>query len=424
MILFDLLYILILLPSLPLWIKVLLKKEYRTLLKHRLVPDIKPSSHKRLWIHAVSMGEVRSLKFLISQLKETYKEKEIVLSVSTPTGYKCAKEEYPGISVINAPLDFSFTIRKFIKTINPQLLVLNELEIWPNWVRITYNKKIPILLINGRISERAFRRYKKWLFLFKHFFNKIHRFLTQAELYKERFIQLNIPEEKIAVCGSIKADEAFNRMESLPPDKEISGYLGIEPLGRKIVTLASSHRKDEEQLAPVINKAGDHFFFIIIPRHLHRVEEVEKLLETHHVAFTTWSKKDADKNIKGNVLIFDKMGYLFNVLKVSDIVFMGGTFDPKTGGHNLYEPAVLGKYILGGPHYNNFPAIGEELVKKGVYHIVKNSEECLARLRSLETIDWEAVKKESRRAVSERKGSIRCILEEIQRIIPTQVDSH
>jgi 3-deoxy-D-manno-octulosonic-acid transferase len=425
MILFDLLYILILIPLAPLWIKVLLKKEYRTLLKHRLSPNIKPSSDKRLWIHAVSMGEVRSLKYLIEQFKETYKGKEIVLSVSTPSGYNCALEEYKDISVINAPVDFSFTIRKFIKVIDPELLVLNELEIWPNWVRITYKKKIPIVLINGRISETAFHRYRKGLFFFRHFFAKIQMFLVQAELYKERFLQLNIPAEKITVCGSIKADEAFNRMESLLPDNEIMDYLKIEATGKTIVTLASSHQKDEEQLIPIINKAGDRFTFIIIPRHLSRVQEVERLLETHGVGYLTWSKieKNSEKGGKDfpNVLIFDKIGYLFNVLKVSGIVFMGGTFDPRTGGHNLYEPAVLGKYIIGGPHYNNFPAIGDELVKKGVYHVVRSPGEILEKLLHLDTVDWESVKKESVRAVSGRKGSIRCIIKEIEQFIPRQV---
>jgi 3-deoxy-D-manno-octulosonic-acid transferase len=418
MLIFDFIYILLLIVCLPLWIKVLLRKEYRTLLKYRLNPGIQPSDKKRLWIHAVSMGEVRSLKHLITQLKETYKTKEIVLSVSTPSGYNCAKEEYPEIIVINAPLDFSFTVKKFIKVINPELLILNELEIWPNWVRITHRKKIPIVLINGRISETAYRKYKKVMFFFKYFFNKISRFLVQAELYKERFMELKVPAEKIAVCGSIKADEAFYRIQSLSGEQEILDYLGIEPAGRKIVTLASCHQKDEEQFIPIIDKIGAHFFFIIIPRHPIRLEEIEALLKTHNVNFTTWSRSGKEGVKSCNVLIFDKMGYLFNVLKISDIVFMGGTFDPKTGGHNLYEPAALGKYIMGGPHYNNFPVIGEELVKRGVYHVVRNSEECMDRFMNCGALDWEAVKRDAVQAVTDRRGSIQCIMKELQQIIP------
>lgn len=430
MLLLDLLYIIAFLLSLPLWIKFLFKKEYRKILKYRLSPAITPGKQKRIWIHAVSVGEVRSLKHLIDQLKKTYKNIEIVLTVTTPTGFKTTQELYTDIRTINAPLDFSFTIKRFIKSINPHILVLNELEIWPNWVSITHRQKIPILLINGRMSEPAFQRYKKFTFLVKHFFRKIHRFLVQADIYKQRFRQLGIPEEKITVCGNIKADEACKSVERLPQDSEILDYLGLNPHGKTIVTLASSHRKDEELVVPVIDKLGKDFQFIIVPRHLTRVEEIERLLEKHRVEYYTWSKRkheneahNPDRNStdgRAKVLIFDTMGYLFNVLKVSDIVFMGGTMDPKTGGHNLYEPAVLGKYIMGGPYYNNFPDIGAELVNRGVYNIVRDKEECLQRLRDCKTIDRETIKKEAARAVDSRRGSVQCILKEIQRLIPSQ----
>lgn len=430
MLLLDLLYIIAFLLSLPLWIKFFFKKEYRKILKYRLSPAITPGKQKRIWIHAVSVGEVRSLKHLIDQLKKTYKNTEIVLTVTTPNGFTTTQELYTDIRTINAPLDFSYTIKRFIKKINPQVLILNELEIWPNWVSITHRQKIPILLINGRMSKPAFQRYKKFTFLMKHFFNKIHRFLVQADVYKQRFQQLSIPEEKITVCGNIKADEACKSAERLPQDSEIVDYLGLNPHGKTIITLASSHRKDEELVVPVINNLGKDYLFIIVPRHLTRVEEIERLLEKHQVEFSTWSKRKRENeahnpdqnstNGKAKVLIFDTMGYLFNVLKVSDIVFMGGTMDPKTGGHNLYEPAVLGKYIMGGPYYNNFPDIGAELVKRGVYNIVRDKEECLQRLRDWKTIDRETIKKEAAQAVDSRKGSVQCILKEIQRLIPSQ----
>ena len=186
-------YIFIIILTLPFWTKYLFKKEYRTILKHRLSPNIKYSDKKRIWIHAVSVGEVRSLKNLIKKLKEKYKKKEIVLSVTTPTGCEFAKKQYKTIKIINAPIDFSFTIKKFIKNINPELLILNELEIWPNWISITNKRKIPTMLINGRISDASFKQYKRFNFLLKKILNKTDRFLVQAEIYKERFQQLKIP---------------------------------------------------------------------------------------------------------------------------------------------------------------------------------------------------------------------------------------
>ncbi len=419
MLFFDLLYIVIIILTLPFWAKYLFKKEYRTILKYRLSPDIKYSDKKRIWIHAVSVGEVRSLKNLIKKLKEKYKEKEIILSVTTPTGCEFAKKQYKTIKIINSPIDFSFTIKKFLKNINPELLILNELEIWPNWISITNKRKIPTLLINGRISDASFKQYKRFNFLLKKFLNKTDRFLVQAEIYKKRFQHLKIPVEKIAICGNIKADEAFNALEHLPPDREILNFLKIRKNAnneKKIVTIASSHLRDEKLVIPIINKLGQDFLFIIVPRHLERVEEIEKLLKNRQVGYSTWSKTSST-GTQDKVLIFDRMGYLFNILKITDIVFMGGTLEPKIGGHNLYEPAVMGKLIVGGPYYNNFPAIGAELIEKGVYNIIDNSKELSEFLLHIKKINFKNVERDAVYCVTRRKGSIQCTLKEIQKLI-------
>jgi 3-deoxy-D-manno-octulosonic-acid transferase len=422
MILFDLLYILFLLLTVPLWgVKIFFKKEYREILKHRLSPDISPPAgdKKRLWIHAVSVGEVRSLKSLVKQLKETSfnGHMELVLSVTTPSGYRCAREEFPDIKVINAPLDFSFAVKRFIRNINPGLLILNELEIWPNWVTLMHRKNIRMLLINGRMSRQAFKRYRYFKFLLKPFFTKIHLSLVQGDIYRRRFMQLGIAGDKIKVCGNIKTDEAFIGKDNLPPQDEIKNLLGIDSAGKIIVTAASSHADDERVLAPVIAQMADTCYFIIVPRHLERVGSIEKLLQDHGVAYTTWSKSTTG-NKTNRTLIFDKMGYLFHVLKITDIVVMGGTFDPAIGGHNLYEPAALGKCILGGPHYNNFPDIGAELVEEGIYHVVTDSQQCIDLLSRFSSggIDWKTIGERAKDVVSRSRGSLGCTLKEIQRL--------
>ncbi|MCU0287901.1 MAG: hypothetical protein MUF15_16110 [Acidobacteria bacterium] len=419
MMLFDILYVIIIIAIFPLWIKYLFKKEYRTLLKYRFAPNIETGLKKRVWLHAVSVGEVRGLKSLVENLINRYPDKEIVLSVSTPTGFNFARQQFPDLKILHAPLDFSFVIKKFIKKIQPQLLILNELEIWPNWIYIIRQKKIPILLVNGRISDGAFTWYKRFNWLLKPFFNRIDRFLVQTEIHKERFIELSIPTERITVCGNIKADEAFNALELLPPDHEIFAFLGINPnglSGRKIITVASSHLSDEKLVIPVIKSLVEKYFFIIVPRHLSRITEIEKMLCDHKVPFTTWSRSEhkQPKEREENVLLFDRMGYLFNILKISDVVFMGGTLEAGVGGHNLYEPAAMGKIIAGGPCFNNFPAIGAELVQKEVYYLVRSSNELAIFLRQMERLDQGKIDREARAAVFGRRGSIGCILNEIQ----------
>lgn len=427
MLFYDLLYFLAIIIALPVLAKFLFNEKYRAILKHRLTPNIPYSQTKRIWIHAVSVGEVRSLKNLLENLNgKTDEEKTgIVLTVTTPTGYEFARQQYKSIPVINAPVDFSFTIKKFIKQINPQLLILNELEMWPNWLTIAKKKNIPVLLVNGRISDLAFKRYKRYKFFLKQFFNKIDRFLVQAEIYRDRFMELGIPTEKIAVCGNIKADEAFNAVEHLPPDTDILKTLGIPKnrLNKKIFTVASSHLTDEQLVFPIINDFARDYLFIIVPRHLTRVEEIEKLLEKHGINYATWSKRNGEKTLDETceALIFDRMGYLFNVLKISDVVFMGGTLEQKIGGHNLYEPAALGKTIVGGPFYNNFPAIGTELVNKGVYRVADTPGTLADYLDEANgktgKFDIDGIRRDGINAVSVKRGSIQCILEEIHRSI-------
>ncbi|MCI0471332.1 MAG: hypothetical protein L0Y73_06730, partial [Candidatus Aminicenantes bacterium] len=421
---FDILYLFFILLSFPLWLKFIFKKEYRRILRYRLSPQIEAGNEKRIWIHAVSVGEVKSVKSLIEQLNRQF-DLQIVLSVTTPSGFRFAQKEYKNINIkiIYAPIDFSFTVKKFLKAVNPAILLLNELEIWPNWILKTEKEKIPILLINGRISENAFKRYNFFKFILERFVAKIDLFMVQADIYKEKFAQLNIPAERLVVCGNIKADTAFEAAGMLPSDREIFNYLRLDGAAenKRILTLASTHASDERALIPLINKLQEKFSLIIVPRHLNRLPELKNMLAAHKLKYTCWSEPGKNECRTG-VLLFDNMGYLFNIMKISDIVFMGGTFDKKTGGHNLYEPAVLGKLIVGGPFYNNFPDIGRELVERGVFKVFSDVGRLAGFLLDSDKIDFAGIKEQAIAAVAARRGSAACILKEIQARLPRSVD--
>ncbi len=415
MFLIDIFYFLILLLTIIFMPKYLFKKEYRKLLTQRLNPENLPvSDKKRIWIHAVSVGEVKSIKKLITDLINI-KNTEIILSVTTPTGYKVANNEYNSIKVIMAPIDFSFTIKKFIKNIKPDVLILNELELWPNWISEFNKKKIPILLINGRVSITAMAKYKRSRFLLKFFFNKINLFLVQEEIYKKRFIELGVKPDKIKICGNIKADEAISTLKNVISQKEILNYLKIEQKNSIIITCASTHISDEKVIFPVISKSYKEHSFIIVPRHPARTSDISRELDQLGIKYEIWSKSKG-VDLKNKVLIFDMIGYLFNIQSISNIVIMGGTFDKKIGGHNLFEPAVLGKNIIGGPFYNNFPDIGEELVKSGIYKEVKNSDKMIDEINSI-SLNNVSIKEEAIEIVSRRRGSIEYIIKEIQKLL-------
>jgi 3-deoxy-D-manno-octulosonic-acid transferase len=414
MIILDFLYAVLLLCTFPFWVKYIFKKNYRQLLKARMRPQMPACHGQTIWIHAVSVGEVRSLKSLIQQLGE--KKQQVVLSVTTPSGYEFARKEYTALNVIHSPFDLSFTIKRFIRCINPKLVIFNELEVWPNWISLLHRKKIPMLLINGRISERAFSRYRFFNFFLWRFFRQIDCFLVQNSIYKKRFQQLKIPAEKIFVCGNIKADEADRSLQQLPTRLEVLAHLRLDSSHKKIFTLASSHTSSENIVFPAIKRLSAKFFFIIVPRHVQRAKTIARQLERNGLKYVFFSQQQTI-NPDTQVLIYDRMGYLFPIISITDIVFMGGTHDQKIGGHNLYEPAAMGKVILGGPYYNNFPDIGRELEETGVYHLIHNSPELVDFANHYKNLDLEQINEKALKAVLKRKGSLACTLNQIQRFI-------
>jgi len=417
MVIIDILYFFILIILLPFTPKYLIKREYRQVLKKRLSPDIlNKKVKKRIWLHAVSVGEVKSLKKMISEIIE-FTDYEIILSVTTPSGYKVAKNEFKSIIIIPAPLDFSFTIKKFIKTIKPDILILNELELWPNWLIITKRFNIPILLINGRMSTNAMKKYKRFKTIIKLFLNKIDLIILQANIYKNRFIELGLNPKKIIICGNIKADEALNAKENLPTKESIIDYLKVKKNNQKIITFASTHKSDEEIFIPAILSLKDQYTFIIVPRHIERVPEIAESLDSFNIKFNIWSKSD-NINLAKSVLIFDKIGYLFNIHYISDLIVMGGTFSEKIGGHNLFEPAVLGKRIIGGKYYNNFPDIGKDLQNLSAYIKVKDSNEMVETIKNIsKDFNSKRITDSARQEVLKRQGSVECIIKEINKIL-------
>ena len=414
MIILDLLYFLLLLLCWPFWLKYVLKRSYRPLLRGRLRPQLEPAAEKAIWIHAVSVGEVRSLRSLIEALGK--RSQRIVLSVTTPAGFDFAHREYPGLPVILSPLDLSFVVRRFIDRVQPRLVIFNELEVWPNWISQLRRCRVPMLLINGRISGHAFRRYRAFRPILSQFFRRIDGFLVQNELYRQRFLRLHIPDAKITVCGNIKADEAANSVQALPAPEAVRSHLRLAGPARRIAVLASSHDRDERVFIPAIPAHGNDYFFIIVPRHVQRAPAIAAQLRLSGIRYSLFSRPQAGDR-EAQAMIYDRMGYLFPIMSIADVVFMGGTCDPRTGGHNLYEPAALGKVIAGGPHCNNFPDIGRELEARGAYRRVNNSGEWREFLEILPGLDLEKIGGAAREAVAGRKGSLECSLEQIQKYL-------
>ena len=412
--LLDLGYFFFLLITFPLWIKFIFNKRFRSMLRNRLSPEMAPSRKKTIWLHAVSVGEVKSLENLIGHLEP--RPHPVVLSVTTASGYRYARKALTGIQVIASPLDFSFVIKRFLKTINPCILVLNELEIWPNWLSVTGKQGVPVLLINGRMSPAAFKKYRKFRLVLKRIFNRIDYYILQSDIHKQRFLFFGLPESKLEVCGNIKADEALALVKTLPPEKKILKYLNISKPGKKLVVCASTHSSDEAVIIPALSSLGKKYAFIMVPRHPERLPRLRQQLQQNGIPYSVWSDSERT-DLDERLLIFDRIGYLFNILSISDLVVMGGTFDKKIGGHNLYEPAVLGKPILGGPHTQNFPVIGRDLVDSGAYLQIRDRDDLSRALDRLLDMDIGPLKKRAVQTVRNKEGSTECILNHIHGFI-------
>ncbi|MDY0296713.1 MAG: glycosyltransferase N-terminal domain-containing protein [Acidobacteriota bacterium] len=364
----DLLYGLAFLAGLPLWFPRLLKREQRRHLLRRFAPATTPIAAGCIWIHAVSVGEVRGISDLIARVRDTF-ALPVVLTVTTLSGYNWARKSLADVAVIPAPIDFTWVIRRYLRCLAPRLLLLNELEVWPNWTRLAQQRGIPIVVANARMSAGAFRRYRRFRGLVRASFSRPHAWLAQSSAYMQRFVELGVAPDRIRVCGNIKADQALAAVEHLPSRDEILAHLRAREPRKPLVVLSSTHDEDEARLLPALAAMPIAPAVILVPRHPGRVAAICRRLEKLDLPFAVWSHASAVDLDRG-ILVYDRIGYLLPLMSIADQVFMGGTFSPHTGGHNLYEPAALGRPIWGGPEFSNFPEISRALLNAGAYRMV------------------------------------------------------
>ncbi len=330
---FRALYNLALVLLLPLW---LWKEKKRAHIAERIglkLPHLSPAS---IWIHAVSMGETRAVIALVAELQKTH---TIVFSTTTETGLAQAQKLFPTIAGhFILPIDFSWTIRRLRKKINPKALILVESDFWYNLITLGAPK---VILVNGKISERSTNRFQKLRFLSRKIFEKISLFCVQSENYKDRFCRIGIPSSQIVVTGNLKLDAPIT-----PIDKEQwRKRLSITPQDH-VITLGSTHDPEEELLLDAL--ASLPIKILLVPRHPERFDAVADLLKRKGIDFVRYSEGKPDPTKR--VVLVDAMGILNPCYQLSELAIVGGSFTSRVGGHNIFEPAALGVPVLFGPH--------------------------------------------------------------------------
>jgi 3-deoxy-D-manno-octulosonic-acid transferase len=294
-----------------------------------------------IWVHSISVGETKAVAPLIATIQEKTSHFSIVVSTTTETGQEEAKRSLKNIDqIFYLPFDFSWTIRKLVKKINPTLLILVEGDFWFNLVT-----HVPhVALVNGKISEKSLSRFCKVPFFSRPLFQKIDLFCLQSHLFLNRFKLLGVDESRLIVTGNLKFDQPFPHI-----DKEKWKHtLGLLPEDR-VITIGSTHETEEENILTALLPLMDQFptlKILIVPRHPERFSSIAALLEKKKIPFSLFSNKDK----KERVLLIDAMGILSTCYQLSELAIVGGSFVPHVGGHNIFEPAALGIPVLFGPH--------------------------------------------------------------------------
>ena len=312
------------------------------------LPQVKKQiRHKaNIWVHAVSVGEVMVIDGFIDQLKKSYPAYQLIVTVTTKTGYTLARERLKDKAlVIPAPLDFSFVDRSFVSLINPKLYVAVETEIWPNLYRQLYLRHIPIAVINGRISDGSFGRYKAIRFLLKRVLNQVSIWCMASPRDARRIMDLGAEPTRVVVTGNIKFDDLPKSLD-FPPGRDpavavtsVSGFVSSKD--ELWWVAGSTHPGEEEIVLDVygkIIKDNPQWRLVIAPRHIERAPQIKELVTR--------------RGLKG-VIVIDTIGQLRSLYSMASLVFVGKSLCVG-GGQNIIEPAFYGKPIVIGPKFENF----------------------------------------------------------------------
>jgi 3-deoxy-D-manno-octulosonic-acid transferase len=384
-ILYDLIFIISALIYLPIY---LFRRKFHQGFLARLgfLPlDLKLNNP--IWIHAVSVGEAMAIKELVKELKRVYPTKKFVISTVTPTGNKIAQRlVQEGDFVTYLPLDFGLIIRHTLNKIKPSLFIIAETEIWPNLITQLYRRKIPVILVNARISDRAFFGYRKIKLLLKSVLEKISLFCAQTDRDAQRFQALGAPGEKVKVTGNMK----FDVTDYTDSKKDYTDYrrkLALESKDRLLVA-GSTHPGEEEMILGVYKDLLNDFpnlKLLLAPRHPERAQEVANLIKQFNFEPLRISLLDSanwEFTNSRTVFILDTVGQLINYYAIAEIVFVGGSLIKK-GGHNILEPASQGKPILFGPYMFNFRDIIDLFLIHQAAISVYNIEELKRKIKEL-----------------------------------------
>ena len=375
-------------------------RERLGVLPEALQSDTRPT----IWIHAVSVGETLAAHPLVNELRERFPDHRLIFSTTTATGQAVARSRISEVDgVCYYPFDWRFSVRKALNTIQPNAVVLMESELWPNFLRECNARQIPVVVANGRVSDRSFRRSQKFAFWFRRMTSNVTRFLMQSEADARRMQALGATPEQTFVSGNIKYDIGKAK-DAATVDAKARLIEADFALSRAPLIVAGSSCDGEEELILAafteLRKEIEDVRLLIAPRHPERFDAVAKLLDSsrfksvrrsayvQQVEMASVGPLNArpagkDRAPSADIILLDSLGELASLYRFASVVFVGGSLVPK-GGHNILEPALDAKPIIVGPHMENFREIAAEFVRHDAVVQLQgaNDNELIAALRA------------------------------------------
>jgi len=414
--------------------RVIRHNRYRTGWAQRFGKITRRNPRKKcIWLHAVSVGEVNAAKTIVKELGNKFPDFEIILSTTTDTGFAQANALFgKNLQVFYFPFDISWMMRRAFENIRPTMCLLMELEVWPNFVQIARSLNVPVIVINGRISERSFARYKRIRPIAKAVFGRVSLVLAQTNEYAQRFREIGCPEEKVIVTGSLKYDTA-----QVADKVEGADILAAQlKLCNQRLWVAGATGNDEEKILLEVyrdlkeQKQFNDLRFAIIPRKPERFDEVAQLIEDSGLPLIRYShikfvnrESAIERRVTSDespVILGDTMGDLRKFYSLATVIFVGRSLVPM-GGSDMMEAAALGKCTIFGPHAFNFTQAVDALLADNGAIMVNNKDELLATVQKclLEPFYADKIARNGREVIRKNQGATARTIEALARLLKT-----
>lgn len=346
------------------------------------VLEEKPDSagRKRVWIHAVSVGEVQLAETFLKAFRQRYPDFLYAISTTSRTGMELAKKKFPDLTVFYCPLDFSWSVGNAFSRIRPDILILVELELWPNMLLTAKKRGVPVVVINARMGEKSFRGYRRIPWLPAKMMDCLRMVLAQDKSTAEHFRRLGVEEGRVHEVGSMKYDGAVMDRQN-PRTRALAALWDVTP--NDTIFLAGSTQAPEEEMAlntfRELRETFPRLRLILVPRHPERFPEVAKLLEES--GFSWQRRSELTENTESaRILLVDTVGELGAFWGLAKIGFVGGSMGTR-GGQNMIEAAAYGSAVCFGPNTWNFRDIVAAMLAQNAAVVVRNGEEMTAFVR-------------------------------------------